>query len=152
MENITQPLEMLDLLLLASSVLLALIYFNHYLFCHVSIAVGVIFLFISIIFGESFFECNSTSTIGLYELFISLKSCLPLRPLLTLYISVALLVAALTGYIKVTGIFIFHYFQQHITRYVFRTGESSLTSMTSLTYTTDQHFKQSAYWATCHSL
>jgi len=115
MENITQPTEMLDLILLTSSIVLALIYFNNYIICHTALALGIFMLFLSIIFGDTFFSCESTGTIGIYELFLSLKTCLPLRPLVTLYLAAILLVTAITGYARATFTLVLVSLKQHIT-------------------------------------
>ena len=123
MENITQPTEMFDLILLASSIVLALIYFNNYIYCHIALALGVFMLFLSIVFGETFFSCESTGTIGIYELFVSLKACLPLRPLVTLYLAAILLVAAVTGYARATFTLALVSLKQHITSRSKRTAK-----------------------------
>ena len=106
---------MLDILLLASSIVLGLIYFSHYVFCHIAMALGVITLLIGIAFGEAFFSCNSIQTINLHELFISLKACLPLKPLIWLYFSTALILMAIIGYARVSLTVGYAYLQKHIT-------------------------------------
>jgi len=117
MENITHPLELIDQLLFISSVIIGLVYFKHYLFSHIAIAFSIFITLLSVLFGEAFFNCNSIKTVGLYELFKSLKHCLPLRSLMWHYISAALFIAAISGYIRFASSFSYTYLKKHITRH-----------------------------------
>ena len=102
MENITQPIELLGMLMFIGAAIVALIYITDYELCHFSLIFGIVVLIILVLIGEYAFNCNATNTIKLNILFSKLRGCLPTKLIWLQYISVALIVMGLVGYLRVS--------------------------------------------------
>ena len=115
MENILSPFETLDRTLFIVSIGIALIYFRHYIYCHAAIAFGIFGLLLSLVFAASFFDCDLSINYSIYKIFGNLRSCMPLKSNLILYLSAFTTVTALTGYIRVTAVLLYKLLKKHIT-------------------------------------
>lgn len=73
MENITQPIDIINTAMLLGAIVIGLMHFDSLIYSNMAFIFGGFFLFICLLIGEYFYGCNIWGIVNILYLFESLK-------------------------------------------------------------------------------